>query len=177
LPSSASLLLNRFSLQCTVMSPLCACATSHPLINKSGPDWSTLLMKDYYSYTTGILVWNIKVRHSDWKRIIHGLINSLSFERIAAGHTHTPTEMLIIVRDRAGPDQAYLAHRTLLFRLLGIFIWDFTSAQNVLVQKTHRSSEGGPGFGPQTPTGLNHHLLPLYQTRPGWSVNQPSRAK
>lgn len=68
-----------------------------------------------------------------------------------------------LVRARTGPGRAYLAHRPLLFRLLGIFIWDFTSAQNVLVQKTHRSSKEGSRSGPQTPARLNHHLFLLRQ--------------
>lgn len=59
--------------------------------------------------------------------------------RPLASHTRAHAHR---VRPKAAPDQAYLAHRPLLFRLLGIFIWDFTAAQNVLVQKTHRSSEG-----------------------------------
>lgn len=123
------------------------------LINKSGPDWPEFWMRDQGQSPDRPGLNDHQA--SSWS-------NSSGTKPLPFTHhcgTHTPTDPC--GPGQIWPDRAYLAHRPLLFRLLGIFIWDLIPAQNVLVQKTHRSSKGGPGFGPQTPAGLHHHLILL----------------
>lgn len=111
----------------------------------------------------------MKDRYSDSARIGPGLSDPQA-SRSSNGTKITSVHALLrdshthpLISGQIWPDRAYLAHRPLLFRLLGIFIWDLIPAQNVVVQKTHRFSTGGPGFGPQTPAGLHRHLFLLKQ--------------
>lgn len=70
------------------------------------------------------------------------LVRDLDYKILEIGHHYSITSVQMC---GLGQDQnlAYLAHRPLLFRLLGIFIWDLVPAPSVTVQKTHSSLKEG----------------------------------